>query len=348
MAKTKKQRMKLPHGFGSITEKTDSRRRRPFVIKKTIGGRQKVIGYASSYAEALALLVEYNKNPSLFAPTLITFSEIFELWKAEKYPKISENTRNGYNAAYKNSESLHKKKFAELKLADLQRVIDYIRAAGSGYSTQKKARVLFGQLYAYAIKYDMIDKDYSSYVTLDRDIRKYPKEPFTSRQINKLQKLEPEMPYTDTVLMMIFSGVRVGELLNLRCRDVRIRERYLIVTESKTEAGRGRVVPISRKTLPYFAARLENGRGAQHLIRSADGEKIPYHAYRVLFSRVMNAAKQKHTPHECRHTCATLLDNAGANETSIKRILGHASQSITKKVYTHKSIHELKKAIDLI
>lgn len=139
----KRNRMKLPNGFGSITEKTDGRRRRPFIIKKTIGGRSKVIGYAATYAEALAYLVEYNKNPSLFAPSLVTFAEIFELWKAEKYPLISENTRNGYNAAYKNSESLHKKKFAELKLADLQRVIDHIRAAGSGYSTQKKREFCF-------------------------------------------------------------------------------------------------------------------------------------------------------------------------------------------------------------
>lgn len=41
-------------------------------------------------------------------------------------------------------------------------------------------------------------------------------------------------------------------------------------------------------------------------------------------------------------------DNAGANETAVKRILGHASQGVTKGVYTHKSLHELKKAIDMI
>lgn len=343
-----KKRMKLPNGFGSITERTDGRRRRPFVMKKTVNGKSKVVGYAATYAEALAMLVEYNKNPSLFAPTLITFAEIFELWKAEKYPNISDNTRNGYNAAYKNSESLHKKKFAELKLADLQCVIDHIRAAGSGYSTQKKARVLFSQLYAYAIKYDMLDKDYSGYVTLDRDIKVHPKLPFTTRQINKLRRKTDELPDADTVLMMIYSGVRVGELLNIRCRDVKLRERYFVVTESKTDAGRDRVVPINRKTLPYFVAHMEGGSGAQHLIRDKGNDGITYHAYRTIFNRVMTAVKQKHTPHECRHTCATLLDNAGANETAVKRILGHASKSVTKKVYTHKSIHELKKAIDLI
>lgn len=55
-----------------------------------------------------------------------------------------------------------------------------------------------------------------------------------------------------------------------------------------------------------------------------------------------------HKPHDCRHTFATLMDNAGENKVSIMRIMGHTSQDITDKVYTHKDIEQLKKAIDLI
>lgn len=86
----------------------------------------------------------------------------------------------------------------------------------------------------------------------------------------------------------------------------------------------------------------------KYLITTDEGSQLTYHQYRTRFDSVMAASKCKHTPHECRHTCATMLDNAGANETAIKRILGHASQGVTKRVYTHKSLHELKKAIDLI
>ena len=56
----------------------------------------------------------------------------------------------------------------------------------------------------------------------------------------------------------------------------------------------------------------------------------------------------EHKPHDCRHTFATLMDNAGANKVSTKRIIGHASKDITDKVYTHKDIEEFKKAVDLI
>ena len=67
-----------------------------------------------------------------------------------------------------------------------------------------------------------------------------------------------------------------------------------------------------------------------------------------MFDKVMQETRCNHTPHECRHTCATMLDNANANETATKRILGHSVQGITKGVYTHKDLHQLKKAIDLL
>lgn len=65
--------------------------------------------------------------------------------------------------------------------------------------------------------------------------------------------------------------------------------------------------------------------------------------------RVMTAIRGTgHTTHDCRHTCATLLDNFGANPNAIRRILGHAGGDVTDRVYTHKAIRQLRKAINLI
>ena len=55
-----------------------------------------------------------------------------------------------------------------------------------------------------------------------------------------------------------------------------------------------------------------------------------------------------HTTHDCRHTVATLLDNAGANETAKRRILGHTGGDVTERVYTHKNIRQLRKCIELL
>ena len=55
-----------------------------------------------------------------------------------------------------------------------------------------------------------------------------------------------------------------------------------------------------------------------------------------------------HTAHDCRHTFATLLSNADANKTSVKKLIGHNSYTTTEKFYTHKDIEELRKAVEKI
>ena len=53
----------------------------------------------------------------------------------------------------------------------------------------------------------------------------------------------------------------------------------------------------------------------------------------------------KHSIHECRHTTATLLSDAGANPVSIAKILGHTDYILTSKVYTHKDKNQLQKLL---
>ena len=115
-------KLKLPNGFGSISYYGEHRRR-PYVAKKYIDGCQKPIGYYATYEDALAYLIAYNKNPSLFNPSEITFSEIYQLWSAEHYPKIAKSTAANYTAAYKHCQPLYDKKFITLKISDLQDVI---------------------------------------------------------------------------------------------------------------------------------------------------------------------------------------------------------------------------------
>ena len=65
-------------------------------------------------------------------------------------------------------------------------------------------------------------------------------------------------------------------------------------------------------------------------------------------SAVLNGLPRKHLPHDGRHTCATLLNNAEVPLKIQPRILGHTSQSITSRVYTHKTIQQLLDAINKI
>jgi len=53
-------------------------------------------------------------------------------------------------------------------------------------------------------------------------------------------------------------------------------------------------------------------------------------------------------PHECRHTFRSQLDSAGANKVCIDLMMGHKSKGTSERVYTHKTIQELKENIELI
>lgn len=55
-----------------------------------------------------------------------------------------------------------------------------------------------------------------------------------------------------------------------------------------------------------------------------------------------------HVPHECRHTFRSRLDSAGANKVCIDRIIGHKSNDVGERVYTHKTLQELKDTIALL
>ena len=63
----------------------------------------------------------------------------------------------------------------------------------------------------------------------------------------------------------------------------------------------------------------------------------------------MKRLNMKHTPHDTRHTCISLLTKADENPTTIKKIVGHkGAMSLTVKVYTHMDYQILLDTINKI
>ena len=184
--------MKLPNGYGSIV-KLSGKRRNPYLVRKTNGwhfDKEKdkqvqdfiFIGYAPTRADGLQMLADYNKNPFDTKAAKMTFDDVYEEWSKRKYPTVSESNVKGYTAAYKTCSILYHKVFKDLKLVDLQTVID---TCGKNYPTLRKIKVLFNQLYDFAIKNDICNKDYSTFVDVvqykDRNPNKYDRKRQTTR-----------------------------------------------------------------------------------------------------------------------------------------------------------------------
>ena len=177
------------------------KRRRPYAVRKTVGWHvnpetgktvqeQITIGYAATRAEGLQMLAEYNNNPFDIKASKATFQEVYERWSKEKFPTISKSNVKGYEASYRVCGTLYNKVFRDIRLMDLQFVVD---TCEKNYPTLKKLKGLFNQLYAYAMKNDICNKDYSEFVDLsrykDKNPNKRDRNKFTKEQIARLWEL---------------------------------------------------------------------------------------------------------------------------------------------------------------
>ena len=350
--------MKLPNGYGTV-KKMSGKRRRPYVVKKTVGWHydeakdkmiqdQMTIGYAATRAEGLQMLAEYNNNPFDLKASKVAFQEVYERWSKEKFPTISHSNVKGYEASYKVCGSLNNKVFRDMKLVDLQTVVD---TCGKNYPTLKKLKSLFNQLYEYAMKNDICSKDYSEFVDIvkykDKNPDKRDHNKFTKEEIERLWTLA-EDPYYQIVLMLIYNGCRISEFLDLKKEDVHLAEQYFDVIASKTENGL-RKVPIADKLLPFYKAWFE-GSACEYLLHTPDQKHFDYRNYfDSYFTPLMEQLGFDHTPHDTRHTCISLLTEADVNPTSIKKIVGHSgAMTLTERVYTHLDIQILVDAINKI
>lgn len=89
-----------------------------------------------------------------------------------------------------------------------------------------------------------------------------------------------------------------------------------------------------------------------HIIRYAPSlsllNHMTYDKYRKRFQKVIDRLKLKHRPHETRHTFITKAKACNMDEYILKLIIGHSIEDITEKVYTHRTMKQLRNEIKKI
>ena len=115
---------------------------------------------------------------------------------------------------------------------------------------------MWGLMYDYAVVHEIVSQDKRDmvrYVDISKagNPNAYKPETFSTKEISILWKCKDSNVYVTVILIMIYSGVRIGELLDLEKKDIHLDERWFYVKESKTEAGI-REVPIAEKNCPVL------------------------------------------------------------------------------------------------
>jgi integrase len=347
--------IKAPNGYGSVT-KLSGNRRKPYWVKKTIGWNEKghpiykTIGYATTREEGNILLAQYNHNPWDVDTAKVTLQELFDIWKEKKMSKLAKGSQAVLTSTFKHLGKYKDMKYKEIKAFHMQDTIDH---CGKGYSTQGAIKSLWGHLDKLAKEMDISHNGYSDLLTSD-SIPETTRTRFTDEEIErlwemyeKIQKGEDlenpniEVEFVDTILIFIYSGFRITELLGMKLTDINLEEE-IFTGGVKTKAGKNRIVPIHSLIKPMVQRRIEQSK--EYFIEF-NGSKMTCNTYRRKFASIVGSEK---TPHEARHTFESLLDSAGANRKCIDLMMGHKSKDTGNRIYNHKSIEELKEAIELV
>lgn len=332
-----------PNGYGCVT-KLKGNRSRPYVIKVTMydkegHARQRPVGYAATEAEARILLAKYNNDPWDVHRETVTLTDIYQRWLIVKAPKLGKSTQGSLKSAFNHCSKYYGIKYRTMKAYQMQDCIDN---CGCGYSTQWAIKNLFGHLDRFAFEMNIIDKMHSQ-ITTAPPIPDTTREPFTADQIAALWDISGE-PWADTVLIYIYTGFRLTELLNMKSDQVNVEDRYF-QGGIKSKAGKGRIVPIHSRIYPFIEQRLQQG--GVYLL-SLDGKHLTQTKYYEFWNRIMEKIGADKTPHEARHTFETLLDNAGGNRKCIDMLMGHKSKDVGNRVYNHKTLDQLRDTIELL
>lgn len=222
--------MRNANGFGSVY-KLSGKRRKPWAARKTAGwtfdeerGKSypiySFIGYYETRAQALTALVEYNKDPYDLHHDTITFAEVYDKWSDIHFENVSQSNVNGYKAAYALCDDIKDMPIRQIKLDHLQKVAD---KSGKNTPTLKKLKGLFGLMYDYAVIHEIVPQDKRDmvrYVDISKagNPNSIKRSIFTHSEISTLWSLYKSNYYLSVVLILIYTGVRISELLELKKR----------------------------------------------------------------------------------------------------------------------------------
>lgn len=337
--------MRNENGFGSIVclDKSGKKRRKPWAVRITTGwknGKQqrKYVGYYRTQTEALVALAEYHKNGVDLDVSKLTLGEVYDQWIERKAMTISESALSTHKMAYQRFGNLANMPMKDIKKVHLQNWLDGIQLKPA---SKGKIRSTVSQLFDYAVAYDIVQKNYAKGLEITEKVEKTGAI-FTEEEIKVLWEHRDDQ-MAQYVLILIYTGLRIGELLAMRGDTIYLDKGYM-VGGSKTEAGKDRVIPLHNKIIPLVEQNLENN----YLVYSKRSGAFTYNGIRPRFEKLMAKLGMNHKIHDTRKTAVSIMHSAGIPMETIRMIVGHSAKGITEAVYLYKEPHELVEAINTI
>lgn len=148
------------------------------------------------------------------------------------------------------------------------------------------------------------------------------------------------------IVLCLYSGLRIGELIALQWSDIDFVKGILtvskschdskdglIIDEPKTATSR-RVIPLPKQLLPFLKGIKKKSNSL--FVVSANGKPVSVRSYQRSFELLLKKLKIPHKGfHSLRHTFATRAIECGMDIKTLSEILGHENPSVTLNRYAH-------------
>lgn len=371
-------------GTGSIYIRKDSKSK-PYAAASSVTGKQVYLGAFATKREAENALKDYEYNP--VNGFNMTLEQLHEKWmKTKAYAKLGDSVKSNYASAYIKLKPLYKRKFRDLRTSDYQYIIDYydnthheVGAGGKlkyldkngkgtykvtntpkiceglGYSALHKVKCLLTTLYTFAMKEDIVNKDYATFIELPEQ-EETTATRFTEVQLELIKQNVGKVPYMDYIYIMCYVNFRVSEFLELTADRYKVTDSgiHYFIGGKKTDAGKDRIVPIHPKIQQLVQKCIENG-GETIFCRMHEGSEFGKamnkdYFLKYCFRPAMQAIGlgDEYTPHSCRRTFSTRMSAAGAREEDIIALMGHTDYKVDIDHYIIQEVDTLYNAIKLL
>ena len=300
-------------------------------------------GFATK-KEALAYIPQLQQTVTV-TDKGIKFKDLFKKWLDGHTAKVTKSTIDNYKSANKYFAPIYYVEVAKLRTEHLQKCID---ECPHGRRTKENMKAVGTCVFRLAMQLDIVDRNYAEYVYIQKE-DKTERLAFTTEQIQTMWEHIDIVPDLKYVLILCYTGMRLGEMLGAKTATYNKEQGYFI-TGSKTEAGKDRIITIAPQILPFFD---DFGKGDCLFF---DGKKPPtekvfrnnlfYPSLQGIGMDVLNDdGSHLYTPHCCRHTFATMMKDVDAPNTDKQKLIGHSKFEMTAH-YTHTDVESLRKITD--
>lgn len=263
--------------------------------------------------------------------TPVTMSELYKKWSVRHFEKVCTDRAKAYARTWEIMlKPLHHRDIHSVRYTDMQDLVDKAKT----YSVARNMRTVLRGIYEVALKNQIVSVNSAALLEIPPQ-PKPDKQAFTADEVSAMWDKLSTVPFLACPLIMIYTGMRPGELLKLSPEMIDFDEGMIIGAGSKTYVGR---------TSPIFFPPLI----APLLTDIKPLISISHTTFDEYYKDALKKAEIRFLPPNCcRHTCATMLAKAGAAEATIQKIMRHTTYRMTMN-YTHMDREDAIKALNSI